>query len=106
MMQFDFRNEIDDKRAVRAQRLLKAVLPSRKLRLALSQYRADETLKGLRQGGIRNVRAYTGRTCRTRTGHEARRAPYATRFTTEDLPMPEYPDTRTSSLVPCATTRS
>src|SRR6478736_1761183 len=27
-------------------------------------------------------------------------------FTTEDLPMPEYPDTSTSSGVPFATTRS
>src|ERR1700730_1142484 len=48
-------DEINDKRAVWTQRLLKAVPPSAKLRLTLPQYRADEALEGLRQGRIRNV---------------------------------------------------
>src|SRR5258708_4456363 len=53
--ELEFRDEIDDERAVRAQCLLKRGLPSGKLGLALSQYRTDEILKGLRQGGIWNV---------------------------------------------------
>ncbi len=53
--ELELRDEIDDECAVRAQRLLKAVLPSGELGLALSQDRADEVLKGLRQGGIWNV---------------------------------------------------
>src|SRR4030088_315541 len=53
--EFELRDEIDDERAVRAQCLPKAALPPGELVLALSQDGADETLKGLRQGRIRNV---------------------------------------------------
>src|ERR1700733_1446533 len=48
-------DEIDHERAVWAQCLLKGGSPSIELRLRLSQHRAYDALKGLRQSGIRNV---------------------------------------------------
>ena len=53
--ELQFRNEVDDKQGVRAERLLKGVAPDAQLCFALAQKRTDQALKRLRQRGIRNV---------------------------------------------------
>jgi hypothetical protein len=50
-----FGDEVDNERAVPAQRLLKLRAPALELGLALTQRPADDALKGLRQRGIREV---------------------------------------------------
>src|SRR5262249_17863746 len=48
-------DEVQQERSVRAQRFPQSFAPGRQLGLALRQKAADETLKGLRQRGIRDV---------------------------------------------------
>src|SRR6266566_7674939 len=48
-------NEIQDELTVRAERLTQRVSPPAKLHIAFTQKRADKALKGLRQGGVRDV---------------------------------------------------
>src|SRR5712691_9063095 len=53
--ELQFRNEVNNERPIRVQRLAKMVAPALELGLALTQQPADEALKGLRQRGVRNV---------------------------------------------------
>jgi hypothetical protein len=48
-------NKVDDKLAVRAQRLAQGVLPPAKLGLALAEKGSHEAPEGLGQGGVRDV---------------------------------------------------
>ncbi len=53
--ELQFRDELDNEQPIRVQRLPKMVAPTLKLGLASTQQPADETLKGLRQCGVRDV---------------------------------------------------
>src|SRR5271168_1722416 len=53
--EFQLGNEVDDETAIRAQRPLQGASPRVKLRLALAQDMADQTLKRLREGGVGNI---------------------------------------------------
>jgi hypothetical protein len=48
-------NEVDDKLAVRAQRLAQGAPPPAKLRLALAQKQVNKALEGFGQGGVRDI---------------------------------------------------
>ena len=53
--EFQLGDEVHDQQPVRAQRLAKRLPPALELRLALAQNLPDQTLKGLRQRGVRDV---------------------------------------------------
>src|SRR6185503_7221980 len=48
-------DEIHHELSVRSERLMERLSPTTQLVVALGQERTDQTLKGLRQGGVRNV---------------------------------------------------
>src|SRR5215813_12164092 len=48
-------DEVDNQQPVRTQRLTKGVAPDAQVGVGFTQQRTDQTLKGLRQRGIRNV---------------------------------------------------
>ena len=78
---------------------MKRIAPVRQLRFALAQQRADQALKGLRQGGIRDVALVLVELARCKEPRGGT-STLCSSLTTEDLPIPEYPETSTSSGVP------
>jgi hypothetical protein len=52
---FQFRDKFDNEKSVRIQRLAKGIAPFAQAFFVLAQKWPDQTLKGLRQRGIRNV---------------------------------------------------
>jgi len=103
--ELELRDEIDDERAVRAQRLLKALLPSESfssLSPNIGRTRFRKACARVAYGMSRLYWSNLPEANRPRGGTST----LCSSFTTEDLPMPEYPDTSTSSAMPWATTRS
>ena len=94
------RDELDDQQPIRTQGLAQRIAPVARVPLRSCSKSAGLDFERPAPASRKGCRAYTDRTCRRRKGRAAGPASLCSSLTTEDLPMPEYPETSTSSGMP------